>query len=1292
MDNGPEQRGLTCGLSIIHANHLEDLRQVAVRWIGANPLKPLENELFIVQSNGMAQWLKLALAENDGCGISASLEIQLPARFLWNAYRAVLGAEAIPRESPYDKVRLIWRLLRLLPGLLSDPRFAPLSRFLADDDDLRKRYQLACHLADLFDQYQVYRADWLEDWTRGEDCLRNAKGEPCELPESQSWQAELWRQVQADVPEKQRGTSRSALHRLFLKAAETLTQRPKGLPRRVIVFGICSLPRQALEALHVLARHSQVLLFVHNPCRHFWADIIEDRELLRIERARTRHKLKAQMPEEVDPDLLHQHANPLLAAWGKQGRDYIGLLYGYDEPETYRKNFAQIDLFDDVVAEGASGTLLQEVQQAVLDLTPLPGADGEKRFIAAEDQSITFQLAHSRQREVEILQDQLLLLFERIEGLKPRDVIVMTPDIVTYAPHIEAVFGNLQREDNRFIPFTIADSPERASIPVLMALEKLLRLSDSRMAASDLMDLLEVPAFRERFGLSEADLPRLHRWIEGAGIRWGLNAELREGFGLPPGLEQNTWLFGLRRMLLGYAVGAGDPWRGIEPYDEVGGLDAALVGPLAAILAQLEKHAKALGRPAAASQWCERIRSLADDCLLPTGSRDRLTFSRLEETLKSWEGACNDAKLTEPLTLPVVREAVLGAMNDASMSQRFLAGMVNFCTLMPMRAIPFKVVCLLGMNDGEYPRSRPPLDFDLMAGRYRPGDRSRREDDRYLFLEAMLSAREKLYISYIGRSVRDNGERMPSVLVGQLRDYLAAGWKVACDESPVSGEEIKDPQEGEAREKLLVVEETEGCDPEGNGALGKDEKGKGLSREAGEQDGLDRDGSPAGAKALSEEERLLDRLTCQHPLQPFSREYFKPRRPSGLFTYAHEWREVLDSAGTAHDEATAEVIPASGERAFPPAGAGTPSPEGDRTFPEVGGGIRPSAGEGAAPAMVEEALPAPQFEGGLQLTLLIRFLKNPVQSFFNQRLKVHFDETPITTQDQEPFALDMLSPFGLGDQLLKAGLAAEPSESKAAVLAAAERLRRTGELPLGGLGEMAAGVLAGPVLRMLEHHHGLCEQWPKGAQPVEIRLPVDVKGEGGGPLVLEDWLDGLHLMDLPDEAPRYARWEYYPKTIMARGKITRLSSLVGIWVKHLAGCAQGISLTSYLVGPDGVAELPPQEKERAVRWLTVIIDHWWQGLFLPLPVTAKSALPYQAALFGGSPKDSPEAKLKKASDAARKAYQGDGYKSDGEVGYSPYLERTYPDFDALAGAFGNRFETLAEALYAPLVQVLTEAR
>jgi exodeoxyribonuclease V gamma subunit len=829
------------GLMVLHGNRLEDLRDLLAAWLARAPLKPLENELMLVQSNGIAQWLKMAMArapQNGGLGISAALDMQLPGRFLWAAYRAVLGRDAVPATSPFDKSRLGWRLLRLIPQHLHEDVFAPLRDFLGNDPGGRKCHQLAARVADLFDQYQVYRADWLDDWEHGRDELHDAlRGRRLPLAANQRWQPRLWRLLLDDVDAAQRHGHRAAVHRAFVERVQSLHQRPPALPRRIVVFGISSLPQQTLEALTALSRFSQVLLVVANPCRHYWADVIEERELLKA--SQRRQTGKPGLPVEPRYEDLHLHANPLLAAWGKQGRDYIRLLDAFDQPDRYRPQFTamnrNIDLFQDV----GEDNLLHQVQQAILDLEPLPGTASLHKPWRDDDASLRFHIAHNPQREVEILHDQLLATFERAardgHPLAPRDVIVMVPDIQTYAPHIQAVFGRLPAGDPRHLPYSVADQPSRGSAPLIVALEHLLTLPEARFTVSDVLDLLDVPALRARFGFDATGLPTLRRWIEGAGIRWGLDGAQKRRLDLPA-LEQNSWRFGLRRMLLGYAVGAGESLDGIAPYAEVGGLDADLLGPLSLLLDRLEHYADLFATPATPEAWGERLRHLLGDFFDSSDSEDALRLGRLGESLDDWQQACAEAAFAEPVPLIVVREHWLQAIDESRLSQRFMGGAVSFGTLMPMRAIPFRVVCLLGMNDGEYPRQQLPVDFDLMAqaGHNRPGDRSRREDDRYLFLEALLSARDALHVSWVGRSARDNSELPPSVLVGQLRDYLAAGWY----------------REGDAA-----------------------------------------DGDGAGA-------RLLAALTTEYPLQPFSRRYFSADDDRRVFTYAREWQQAHRSGRT----------------------------------------------------------------------------------------------------------------------------------------------------------------------------------------------------------------------------------------------------------------------------------------------------------------------------------------------------------------------------------------------------------
>jgi len=984
---------LSAGFMVVHGNRLDDLRSLVVSWMRRYPLAPLENEIALVQSNGIAQWLKLALAEDTddddlgGCGIAAAVDVQLPGSFMWQLYRLVLGKDEIPATSLLDKAPLTWRLMRLLPALIDQPHFEPLRRFLTADTDLRKRYQLSERLADLFDQYQVYRADWLEDWAAGRHQLRNVRGEAKPLTQANCWQAELWRALLGDVGAEGMAQSRAGVHQRFIERIRGMNEAPAGLPARVIVFGISSLPAQALEALAGLARFSQVLLCVHNPCRHHWADIVADKDLLRHQYKRQARK--PGMPVVLDPQALHQHAHPLLAAWGKQGRDYINLLDSHDDPGSYRSSFKdeRIDLFTD----GDPKNILNQLQDDILELRPLD--ETRELWPAVDpltDRSIRFHVAHSAQREVEILHDQLLARFSKDSKLRPRDIIVMVPDIDSYAPHIRAVFGQLERNDPRFIPFTLADQGQRGREPLLIAVEHLLKIPDSRFPVSEILDLLDVPALRARFKINERDLPTLHRWIEGAGIRWGLNAEQRAGLGLPNALEQNSWHFGLRRMLLGYAVGAGAACDGIEPYDEIGGLDAALIGPLVALIDALQVAHSELSSPATPQEWGARLQALLQLFFLADSEHDDYLLAQLEQLRETWLETCESVGLQDQLPLTVVREAWLAGLDQGRLSQRFLAGSVNFCTLMPMRAIPFKLVCLLGMNDGDYPRAQPPLDFDLMGSDYRPGDRSRREDDRYLLLEALLSARDQLYISWVGRSIRDNSERPSSVLIGQLRDHLASGWKLANAVEPMDSKK----------------------------------------RDPGQQ--------------------LLHKLTLEHPLQPFSAQYF--HEGTEFFSFAREWQVLHE----------------------------------------------PRAEAAQLPALTTHEQDDP-----LTLAQLQDFLRNPVKHFFSQRLKIYFEVAEAPLADEEPFVLDALERYGLSDSLLNAALT-QPGDIDRALQAQAVKLQGSGLLPMAGFGTSLQEELIEPLPDLLQRYEDLLRKWP---EPLSSALPVSYSHQG---TALEGWLGGLH--------------------------------------------------------------------------------------------------------------------------------------------------------------------------------------
>lgn len=763
--------------TVYHSNQLDLLKALTTALIEREPLdNPFQQEVVLVQSPGMAQWLQMQLAQQFS--IAANIVFPLPATFIWDMFTRVLPD--IPKESAFSKEAMTWKLMWLLPDLLENPLFSPMKRYLSDDGDRRKIHQLAARVADLFDQYLVYRPEWLESWERGQ----LIEG----LDDAQQWQALLWVELtrytrQLEQPEWHRAN----LYQRFIHQLLKSDVCPQGLPKRVFICGISALPPIYLQALQALGKHIDIHLMFTNPCRYFWGDIQDYTFLAKLQSRKRRHYRESielslfrhpQQAEQLfNTDGEQNLSNPLLASWGRLGRDHMYLLSQIDEIQEVH---AFVDIEPDNLLHGIQHDMLELEDHAVIGTTPetLARSD-QKRRLDLDDRSLSFHVCHSPQREVEVLQDHLLGLLAADPELTPRDIIVMVVDIDSYTPYIQAAFGNAPSE--RYLPFAISDRKASQAHPALHAFITLLDLPQSRFTAEQVLALLEVPALATKFGITEDGLRRLRQWVGESGIRWGLDDDNVRELSLPA-TGQHTWRFGLTRMLLGYAMDstAGD-WQGILPYDESSGLAAELAGQLADMLMHLSQWRQQLGQPRELSEWLPICRQLLDTFF----DQDNDTEAALVLIEQQWQkviGYGIAAQYPDVVPLNLLRDELAARLDNERISQRFLAGPINFCTLMPMRSIPFKVVCLLGMNDGVYPRTLPPQGFDLMAKKVRRGDRSRRDDDRYLFLEALLSAQQQLYISYIGRSIQDNSKRYPSVLVSELIEYVAQSYHLPGDE------------------------------------------------------------------------------------------------------------------------------------------------------------------------------------------------------------------------------------------------------------------------------------------------------------------------------------------------------------------------------------------------------------------------------------------------------------------------------------------------------------------------------
>ncbi len=708
------------GLKLIQSNQLEVLSQALAATLSTPLSSPLTPEIVVVQSRGMQRWLSMELARMHG--VCANVSWPFPNAFVLDMFSRVLAGQKQPPLFERDALAL--RIMDCLPGLLGHRDFERIRDYLEHDASGMKLYQFSSLMAGLYDQYLIFRPGVVLGWEGG--------GAASTYPEN--WQAALWRKV----VDGREALHRARLRELFMQAIPHTDASL--LPERVSVFGISYLPAFHLEVLRALSHKVDVGIYCLNPCREYWADIMPEHRIARVD-AGDRHL---------------ESGNELLATLGRLGRNFLDMVLDLD-PE-------QHDLF----AEGTDSTMLGRVQGDILNLRA-PGSEGVLG-VQEGDRSIQVHSCHSPMREVEVLLDTLLDLFETLPGLEPKDVLVMAPDIEAYAPLIHAVFG-MERDDPRYLPYSISDRSFRRSSRLADCLMAVLDLASARLEASLVMDLLDRETVRARFGMDEDAVAKVQAWVAGTGIRWAKDGRHKEELGLP-GFEENTWEFGLRRLLLGYAMAGGKSlFAGIAPHDEVDPSSAELLGSFLDFVERLFAAVEALRQERGLAEWSGVLLDIIDGLMAADedGAQDML---RLKAAVRGLERAGTEAGFAGRVGIGVVRHHLSRAFGSAAEGAGFLERGVTFCSMLPMRSIPFRVICLMGMNHEAFPRRDYASGLDLMALHGRKGDRSKRDDDLYLFLEALLSARDALSISYIGQGIQDNAPIPPSVVVSALLEYL----------------------------------------------------------------------------------------------------------------------------------------------------------------------------------------------------------------------------------------------------------------------------------------------------------------------------------------------------------------------------------------------------------------------------------------------------------------------------------------------------------------------------------------
>ena len=726
--NGP-------GLHILRSNRLERLTEALAAVVRHPPPLPLplavtQPETIVVQSEGMERYVSLGLAGRNG--VWANPHFPLPRPYVDRlTRRAGLDEAAIQAWTPSQ---LTWRIAALLPALLPDPRFAALRSYLADDDGNLRRVELSRQIATTFDRYLEFRPRMVMGWEEGRDEGISRAAD--------AWQPHLWRALARDLEPAAHFAARA-------KALVTsIHQEPRErLPGRLLLFGISALSPVLLDVIGAPSRRIPVLLFLLSPTREHWDLIRSQKEQLRANEG------------VVDP---FEEGHPLLASLGRCGRDFVRILHErFDEA-------SDTELYE----EPGDDSLLRRTQADILALTHRGPAGAPPLPLDPADRSIEVHASFSLLREVEVLRERLLSRLEEDPTLRPRDICVMTPDVEALTPCIEAVFGTQDA-----IPYRIADrSPRHTNLPA-EALQRVLALAVGRLSAPAVMDTLSLELVRARFDLDEADVGALRAQVDAVGVRWGADGDHHAAVAGAP-FPENSWRFGLDRLLLGYAMpgqpGLGGPlFGGALPYADIEGEAALRVGRLASFLDAVEALRADLAQPQPPAAQVDRLQR-ALTTFVARAEAVEAPYQALSAQLRAAQEAAAAVGFTEPVDFRVIAhqiDAVLELDNSAS---GFLSRGITFSAMRPFRSIPFRVIALVGLSDGVFPRRDSPAGFDLIAAHPLRGDRNTREEDRQLFLESLLAAREALILTYTGQDIADGARRPPSPVVSELLVALAA--------------------------------------------------------------------------------------------------------------------------------------------------------------------------------------------------------------------------------------------------------------------------------------------------------------------------------------------------------------------------------------------------------------------------------------------------------------------------------------------------------------------------------------
>lgn len=722
-------------LNLYISNNITNLANKLAINIKSHPLGIFQKEFLIVQTEGMSKWISVKMAEKNQ--IFSNFEFLSPNSLLFDLFKLA----GIRNKGLYETNNLKWIVYKILGSKEFQNKFNKTYQYF--EKDTIKKLQLATKTADLFDQYVIYRSDYIRAWNDNKtNELKRA------FAFHEEWQKWIWLQIK----EKYRSYDydkvqmRDLLLEKFENDIKFKQEVIKKFPR-ISLFGFSVFTPFHLEVFVKLSRAIVSLdfyLFSPTP-ESFWFHDIAEKTKLKIEHYSGKKAV----------DLKLETGNQLLMNQGKSAKNLFLMLFESDD-------FINVMDNESLVVEPKRNSLLHIIQNDIYNNTP--NSNREKLSLEIiTDGSLQIASNHTPAREIENLYSYILKQIDE-NGYSPKDIIVQTTNIDLYSPYIKAIFDNTSTR----IPYTIADRSFSGTDNLVGIVKTILSLQKDEFTSEDILQLLEFDAIRKKFEIS--NLKIIRTLVKSANIRHGIEGEIENDTLLV------SWKYGLERILLGYAIKDDslfhlpDKSYSILPLDIVEGEYAKEGLKLKRFVDTLIEFVTKRNKPRKLMQWSEYVLELINEILEIDDKQiaelnyilDKLTLSEIIDKL-----------IDDDLPYEVFSKAFIDTLYADNRSSKFISGKVTFCSMIPMRSIPYKIIAILGLNKNIFPRQTVEFSFDLMQSERRWGDRNVKQTDKYLFFETLLSAEEKLYLSYIGQDIKDNSEIPPSSLVDEVVEYIA---------------------------------------------------------------------------------------------------------------------------------------------------------------------------------------------------------------------------------------------------------------------------------------------------------------------------------------------------------------------------------------------------------------------------------------------------------------------------------------------------------------------------------------